>query len=274
MLQPVLSTRPKEALPRYLSLCQQHGANPEVVVQAATESLAHLGGTHQRRVLTEHTVALMARWYASIASGAPDWTVYDGDAYLGELWACWVAYSRSYLRSMQAAHLLPGQQPLMAALGQVQHIADLGCGIGYTTAALREIFPSAVVYGTNLDRTRQMQIARTMALQHRFLMTSSLTAIPAPVDLVFASEYFEHFPAPVDHLRDVLRVLQPRALLIANAFTARAIGHFPTYLIEGQPLAGRLTAREFNRTLVGAGYRKIKTSLWNNRPTLWLQTAR
>lgn len=209
--------------------------------------------------------ALEDRWYASVALGDPDYTIYDGDEYLGEAWACWQHYSRDYLRALRTANLLPRSPEL---------VVDLGCGSGITTAALRELFPKARIIGTNRLCSKQAHVAQLLGVQHGFTLVEELSEVGQPADLVFASEYFEHFPAPATHLREVLVATQPRALVVANAFTAISAGHFPRYHMDGTTVLASGAAALFNRVLKRFGYEQLETNFWNHRPAIWQRGVR
>ena len=153
-------------------------------------------------------------------------------------------------------------------------IVDLGCGIGCSTAALKEIFPKATVYGTNIKGTAQYKLAATLAQHYAFQMRDKTS--PLKADLLFASEYFEHFQNPIRHLEHVIRTYRPNALLIANAFGTRAIGHFEVYDCSsaqdyggGKRVSGKEARKIFKEALLALGYVKQKTKLWNNRPQYW-----
>jgi hypothetical protein len=62
---------------------------------------------------------------------------------------------------------------------------------------------------------------------------------------------------------------QGRALLTANCFGGRSIGHFDFYQIGAALRDGSSTSRVFGKALRGRGYRRIETKLWNNRPAYW-----
>lgn len=211
--------------------------------------------------------ALEDRWYAALdAGGPPDYTVYDDDAYFGELWACWRKYARAYLKRITSDDLAPGG--ICGDLAPLRTIVDLGCGLGYSSAVLHDVCAARVV-ATNLRDTKQWRVVETLARAFDFELVADVHEIASPVDLVFASEYFEHIDAPVAHLRDVVQTLRPRALLIANTFTAPSIGHFATYRVHGVELDGRRTSRAFARELARLGYRQAPTRLWNARPAYW-----
>lgn len=247
----------------FLALCREARVDDELVARVAPALIDHYRQSREAREMAE----LEARWYASL-DGEPDWSVYADDLYVADLWACWMVYSRKYLRSLQNDVIVDGGGSIFSDLSDLTVIADLGCGIGYTTASLKIMWPEATVIGTNLPDIRQTMIAQAVGAQYGFTVVSDLEDI-GQADLVFASEYFEHFQRPVDHLRDVLRVLQPRALVVANTFGAKSTGHFDRYEIDGEVKDGRGTSSLFARTLRDAGYRKVATKLWNSRPGYW-----
>lgn len=217
---------------------------------------------------------LFDRWYTSLSTGTPDYSVYGHDNYIAELWACWKVYSKQHLRNIQKPNSLITHS-ISSGHDSNKVIVDLGCGFAYTTAAITQIFPSAKVYGTNLDGTLQMKVAKEMADDYNFTMKGDPSELGEEVDLAFASEYFEHFDKPLDHLDYVVETINPKAMLIANAFGPKAIGHFDSYLVL-QSESGQyesITAKEagklFNKRMKHHGYHKVKTKLWNNRPAYW-----
>lgn len=214
---------------------------------------------------------LEVRWYRSLReSGVADYSVYADHQYLGELWACWSIYSRNYLVEARKMRSLAPTGVLDAVRGHGA-VVDLGNGIGMSTAALRQLFPESIVYGTNLRETSQWTVSKVMQDRFGFHMVENLNEIKSPVGLVFASEYFEHFDEPIVHLEQVVESLSPNSFLIASAFGADAIGHFDLYQHNGTCLGKKGVGRMFNKRLVELGYMKVATSLWNNRPSLWIK---
>lgn len=207
---------------------------------------------------------LEARWYASLEAGAPDYRVYHERAFLRDLWFCWVGYSRRYLM-MVSSPRRDGRR-LVDQLGDVGSVIDLGCGAGYTTAALKEMWPTARVIGTNLPGTPQYEVAAKLSRLHGFEVASR---VEEHADLVFASEYFEHFEWPITHLREVLDCATPKALVIANSFGSRSTGHFPEYKDLDRTYSNKRIGRVFNSELRSRGYQKMETGFWNGRPTVW-----
>ncbi len=155
--------------------------------------------------------------------------------------------------------------------GEILSVADLGCGLGYTTAILAQLFPGALVTGTNVH-SLQWDVAFEMSKQNRFRLATD-SAIIGKSDLVFASEYFEHFEDPVGHLRCVINNLQPKVMIIANAFGSTSIGHFNSYIgADGAArVPSKMIGREFGNELRRCGFQKIATRIWNNRPAIWMR---
>lgn len=210
---------------------------------------------------------LERRWYASLRAGRPDFGVYGENGYLADLWMCWTNYSKRYLYLLTRPSLADNSS-ILDSLAWVRSVADIGCGFGYTCAALKEMLPAASVFGTNVPGAPQTRIAERVALRRGFTVVGSPEAI-GPVDLLFASEYFEHFERPIDHLREVLSALSPKAILVANTFGSPSIGHFPVYLINGRAHDGRATSKAFGAELRGHGYARVAARIWNGRPSYW-----
>jgi 2-polyprenyl-3-methyl-5-hydroxy-6-metoxy-1,4-benzoquinol methylase len=230
--------------------------------QVIRRTIQHYGGSKLKRAESAPMQRLETQWYDSLQRGAPDYSVYGDDEYIYDVVACFQVYSRRYLHDVQ-------RRGLLDRLKTMSCIVDLGCGIGLTTAMLAQMYPSADIYGTNLPQTVQFDMAQSLGAEARFAITDDIAAIASPVDLIFASEYFEHILAPIDHLRDVLAQLAPRALLVANSFNTRSVGHFETYRVDGQNMESAKVSRAFNHALRVSGYRKEDTGLWNNRPAFW-----
>ena len=270
MIPPsLLDVTPKQSLSSYLRCCMQfRGIDAQEIHDTAQTTIRYLSADAKGRQRYRLNQQLEQRWYAALATGAPDYSVYDANLYLAELWACWIVYSRRYLLSIRSGMTKAGI-PLMHDMGWVRKIADLGCGIGYTTGSFRALFPHADITGTNFEGSIQTQIARSLGTLYGFTVVPEPQQIAAPVDLVFASEYFEHIYEPIDHLCMIIECLAPRVMFVANAFGTRAIGHFDRYLVAGKLHDGKEMNRLFAGEMKRAGYQKIETTLWNNRPAYW-----
>lgn len=276
IFENILNAPQSEVLDDLLNRCGQ--AKKTISINdIKTLSLQAARATNSNQQLPSELNAILDRWYVSLSSGTPDYSVYGEDEYIAELWACWKVYSRT--------HLLNIQKPTSLITDSITNkhqsdklIADLGCGFAYTTASFTQIFPNARVVGTNLDGTLQMDVAKTMAIDYGFTMFGDPSEIGEQADLVFASEYFEHFDRPLEHLDYVVSTINPRAMLIANAFGPIAIGHFRNYEVKMNEIIGyelieaKKTSKLFNERMKFHGYQKVKTKLWNNRPAYWEKT--
>lgn len=268
----VLDDPPGVAFKRFLWRCKRVGIDAQLVYDVASAMRAFESETARHNAAaTELSQRLETRWYASLeAGGEPDWGVYVEDEYLAEAWYCWSKYSRNYVRHIRKEGAMPNGKKLVDVL-RPRRVADLGCGIGYSTAGLKELWPHAQVTGTNIGTSKQVQFVKRLAAEYKFKVETRGLQHVGPVDLVFASEYFEHFHAPLQHLAEVLEHLQPRAMLIANAFTNRSTGHFPTYEIDGELVPGKGASKRFNDQLRSQGFTKVPFKVWNSRPSLWVR---
>lgn len=240
------------------------------------ENLSHLSAraVGDNSELPPQLNTILNRWYDSISinNENPDYSVYGEDEYIAELWACWKVYSKTHLLNICKSQSLFNRS-IADDHSNSEHIVDLGCGFGYTTSAIKQIFPTSKVYGTNLSNTLQMSVAKSMAIDYDFYMGDDPSQLKLnQTDLVFASEYFEHFVSPIDHLDYIVETLNPKAMLIANAFGPRAIGHFTHYDVSDyQQINAKNMSKIFNNRMRYHGYKKIKTKLWNNRPNYWIK---
>lgn len=196
------------------------------------------------------SAALEQRWYDSLAAGTPDYSVYDDPAYIAEVWTSWVLYSSGYIRSLEKLRNA-------GTLPDVRSVLDVGNGAGLTTRALASVWPGAFVSGTNTS-VRQVVAAQRIGVR---------ITPEQPSDVLFASEYFEHFLRPVEHLRELLSVVQPRIVITANSFGGDATGHFPVYEVNGALVTA--PSRAFGREMRAQGFTKMRLGLWNDRPAIW-----
>ena len=261
----ILDDPPKQAFEKFLQRCESYGVERKLITDTIALTLAYLRDPTRS---SEASLVLQTRWFESLERKAPDFSVYDEDAYLAELWSCWDAYSRAYLRNLRTSFVAGTERTIYDDLASPKRIVDLGCGFGYTTAALKQLFPEAEVYGTNLDGTVQTRMARDVAGAAGAHIVADVRDAGS-AQLVLASEYFEHIPDPIADLERALALLKPRSLLVANSFGTRGLGHFHHYCVKGVWMRAKEAARLFDATLRKQGYEKVKTTLWNNRPTYW-----
>jgi hypothetical protein len=266
----VMAETSKDALRRYMEFCARHA---DVPVDRAYDITLGCLKFHDGKTVDHGDIAewleLKARWYASLSAPAPDYSVYSSPFYFCELWLCWAKYSRKYLHAIGKDSSMVTKS-IASDFGELSSILDLGCGFGYTTAALKEMFPKADVSGTNLEGTSQFRMAAELGAKHGFEMFGDHRR---KADLIFASEYFEHIDRPLEHLDDVLTHCHPKFLLVANSFDTDAIGHFKTYKHLEGVMPSASVGRLFGQHMRARGYELVKTKCWNNRPAYWRRTT-
>ena len=94
----------------------------------------------------------------------------------------------------------------------VSRILDFGCGLGYTSKRLREMFPRAEI--TGVDSSRQALEAareRNSGPGIRFVHVDELGGIAGGFDLCYVNGVFHHIPPEerLDALRVIHRSLRP-----------------------------------------------------------------
>jgi len=252
---------------------KQSDIDVERAVQLANDGImaARNSLPPERRPLTlQHE--LEARWYSALTQGGlPDYAIYAHPYYVCDLWACWRLYSHKYLRGLLTAPVFANRETFVQRYGsQIHTIVDLGCGLGYSTAALKELLPSATVFGTNLIETPQCQFAIELGVERQFTVVESTAKIEQDIDLLFASEYFEHFEDPVTHLDLIFQQRRlPKILVFASSFGAIGAGHFVSHVHDGVSTPGKNFGRTFNAELRARGYTQPAGRYWNAKPAVW-----
>jgi len=266
--KPVIEQFGRKDLWAFTNLCKEFaGIDAHKFFRMSEQAMNYYRQSISVRAVFRPQQEIENRWYASLAAGKPDYTVYADPYMLVEVWSCWVLYSRGYIRLLDALAKTEFGS-LRTALGKINSIGDIGCGCAYTTAAWKESYPFASVYGTQYPNSAQFQIASKMGRDHEFQV---LEKLDQHVDLVFASEYFEHWISPVEHLDEIILTATPNAMIIANAFGAKSVGHFDVYLHKGVPHKPSEISRRFNERLREHGFTLLKTKFWNNRPSVWIR---
>ena len=212
---------------------------------------------------------LQERWFKSLDNNIPDYSIYSEDDYINEAFYCWKTYSRKYLLMLRK---YLQEENCEIEIDNIYNILDLGCGIGYTTVGLYNIFDKAKIVGTNVKDSTQYLVDKvaTENFDDRITIIDEADTLNLDnIDLVFASEFFEHLDNPIDLLIDLINTYNPKYFIIANTFTQPAIGHFKIYYFNNNIYFGRAISKLFNSILRENGYKKINTSFWNNRPTVW-----
>lgn len=264
-MQSILSLYDESAFREYLRIASRFKQfDIDSMVETTFATIRYYRGDKNQRASLRSGQELEAKWYTSLQRNEPDYSVYNDTFFVGDVWACWVLYSRKYLQNLKTP-IACQNSSLTELFRDAKSVADLGCGIGYTTAGLKELFPHASVYGTQLAGF-QFDVATEIGKERQFRVCEK---VESQTDLIFASEYFEHFQKPVEHLVDVIDVADPKYFIIASSFGSRSVGHFDWYIVDGVKILNRSVGRIFNQMLRRRGYVQIETGYWNNRPTVW-----
>lgn len=224
---------------------------------------------NRKKHISENNVAvqLLNQWYSSLTKNSPDYSVYEESNYIVDIWTCWSVYSRNSVKVLlEKASLI--DQSLAEVIDKKGIIVDAGCGIAYTTIALKQAFPEARVIGTNFEDSWQYKMAVDIGKKHNIELRSNPFDIQN-VELFFASEYFEHIITPLEHLREICQYCSPKYFVIANGFNGTAIGHFNEYEDKGKKFSNSKMSRMFSKEMRLLGYEKLKTKIWNDRPSIW-----
>jgi len=269
----------KQDLKDYITLCCGYNSDidPEIAYTNTITYLKHHNGKKVNPDDMAEINRLFNQWYLSLDKDDrnPDYSVYGDPYYMFEVWLSWVNYARRYILDIQKIKKCKPHEAMynisiaddMRRDG-LKTILDLGCGFGYSTAAFKELFPECDVYGTNFETSLQFTISKDIGKTAGYTMLPDHSLLNN-VDLVFASEYFEHIIDPIEHLRDIIEKCSPRYFLIASTFDQKAIGHFDTYVSGTQMLRGKEISLKFNNFLETHGYTFVEAGHWNNRPNYW-----
>lgn len=249
--------------------------SPTEIKAEFAENYAKLFGLDQSKVVAEIKAnavfkPLTELWYQHLDNNDINsaYSVYDAENYYVDIIHCFLGYSRRYLRDLYKPKM-PNGESFVDMTKNAKCVVDIGCGVSYSTAALKYMYPDADVYGINLKDTKQWKFCEDMGRKHNFSMIEHVKELPTEIDVLFASEYFEHILDPITHIQELCDISKPKYLVIANAFNTWSIGHFSTYNVKNDLIPQEKASKMFNDELRTLGYTKLKTSLFNNKPNIW-----
>lgn len=198
---------------------------------------------------------LEKRWYDSLLTDEVDYSVYNDQYYFTDIFYCWFTYSRKYIQLLDTLKLKPNS------------VIDIGNGIGYSTRQLKTIYPDARIIGFNMKDTKQYEFCEYYSNKYNYEMIDSLDKIDT-CDLLFVSEFLEHIKSPLEYIDKFVK-LKPKYMVIASSFNTYSVGHFTSYLIDGNEVNEKQVSRIVNNYIRSKGYVKEKTGFWNNKPSIW-----
>lgn len=213
-------------------------------------------------------------WYSSLENSLPDYSIYGSHNYYKEVIACYLVYSREYIKRLTRTNVNNTSKTIIEYIrdniSNEPIITDLGNGIGYTTLALSELF-NTTIYGTNMKDTEQWKFNKILENTYNIRAVEELEEFNT-IDVVFASEYFEHIESPFEHLEYLIERFNPKYFIIANSFNKRAVGHFHEYKYKDEIINENVSQKLFMNIIKSYGYNNIDTKLWNNTPIVLERT--
>jgi hypothetical protein len=272
MRNELLYAPPAEYAEQFFELVGKQTTRPATqLCQMSLELDKYYKNNSRMTPLVQQARELQGVWYDALRNrNEHDYSVYDSDLYFADLWACWATYSRNYLKCISRPNARCGNRTLVELLGQVERVLDLGAGLCLSTVALTQIFPKAKVTATNLRNTKQWPVCVEMQQFAEFELMQNEDDYQGAVDVIFASEYFEHFPKPIEHASWILNKFMPRVLICANTFNSESIGHFDRYEIHGKLYTGSMMNRIWGKFMKSKGFYQ-PFRYFNNRPQVWVK---
>lgn len=205
---------------------------------------------------------LLDKWKESDRT---DYSVYGDRGYVVDAWLSWDVYSRQYIKKIESKateikDLVPG----------IKTFVDLGAGMGYSTLALHKIFSELQMTATQIPETWQWKFCEKLFKGTDINLCTNEELKSA--DAIFASEYFEHFDKPIEHLIELLE-FKPKLLLVKSTFQQPdAVGHFEYYYDENnKQILGKDMNRAFNAYLRNHGYEQNPIRFFNSAPTVFVR---
>jgi hypothetical protein len=151
----------------------------------------------------------------------------------------------------------------------IKSIVDVGAGIGLSTILLADLFPDSEVYYNNIEGSLQKKFFDTHK-QDRIKFISNYDLVRSDrFDMLFASEYFEHFQDSTNWTSSLLSNGRFKYLVVNNSFNVRAYGHFKDYFHKGISVMPKQMSKLWLKQ-VRADYDEMKIKCWNGRPKIFV----
>jgi 2-polyprenyl-3-methyl-5-hydroxy-6-metoxy-1,4-benzoquinol methylase len=217
--------------------------------------------------LSEKIVQVKARLHKQwLDSGCADYSVYDDPEYIYEAIHC---FEKTKNCVGGVAKYFGGFQSYLAEAGQPDlTMLDVYNGNGLTTIHLVRNGLNVETFNTCEPQIEYMQQAARKLCGTKI---KNYTKLPRKqYDVVMSFEVLEHCINPLEHLDELMQLIKPNGYLAESSGfngSSENIGHFDTYMIEGQAVpfraARRMTTRKIKEhfTLVFDGF--------NRMPKIW-----
>lgn len=253
------------------------------------------------------------------------YNVYNHEYYFTDMYNCYRNYSRLYInmllnkkinnkklyeketdKDILKNRVIENKTFYEKYKNEIKSILDIGCGCGFTCLHLKQVF-KCNVYGVNLENTFQYKFCKNLD----FNLYSDYNKINKKIDLIFASEFFEHIEKPIELVELLINKFKPKFIITANAFNTKSIGHFSNYIVSIKHyneykmkkekktyfpsmfsgffgsyiypsnnkdyndteivISSQDISKMFNKFIRYNGYSKLKTTYFNHRPFIWIK---
>lgn len=233
-------------------------------ISTVYEMVLEARNLHKNGNIDNSNLILLNRWKDSLRT---DFSIYDDPMYTIEAWISWELYSKQYIKKINSKI---SEIDKIIDLSTIKTFVDLGAGMGYSTVALTRVFPNVEMIATQLQDTWQWKFCEKLFNNTDIKLTTNSEL--ESVDGFFASEYFEHFEKPMEHLKAIL-ALEPKLLFIKNTFQKPdAVGHFEKYYDQnGNLVEGKYMNKIFNAYLRDNGYVQNPVRFFNSAPTVFIK---
>jgi hypothetical protein len=164
---------------------------------------------------------------------------------------------------------------------KIKSIVDVGAGIGLSTMLLSQLFPDARVYYNNIMPSLQADFFEinkfysniNSSNKQAVCITEKEMMQHGSFDMLFASEYFEHFEEPMKQTDFLLNQVGFKYLVVNNSFNVKAYGHFKEFkhneiLDMYEILEPKQTSKRWLKT-VRRDYNELDVKCWNGRPKIF-----
>ena len=164
---------------------------------------------------------------------------------------------------------------------KIKSIVDVGAGIGLSTMLLADLFPEAVVYYNNITPSVQADFFKNHKGYGRGewgaptigTITEKEMMQHGPFDMLFASEYFEHFEDPMKQTDFLLNQVGFKHLVINNSFNVKAYGHFNEFkhnkILDMYEVLQPKQMSKMWLKAVRQDYYELDVKCWNGRPKIF-----
>lgn len=214
---------------------------------------------------------LTARWYDSLKTGNPDYSVYDDDDYWLTLIDCYTGFTSASACGLGLFYKHIGSQPLS--------ILDVYGGLGHASILFSKIFPDANIYlwlGSQNHADYAKQLIKMFNAKNVSIVDS-----PVVTEVVFAAEVLEHIYKPLDFLNSLIDNDVTSVYVDSSSFNIDGLGHFNEYEINNEIIHRSKAMRVISKNLrqrqwIGTNSVKsqYKIVFWNKVPKIYCKNEK